>query len=181
VSDSPDNQLVEVPDHQHPVPDRVYFRANAIVAAALAILSVYLIVTGIAYGFWDGEKPGPGFFPICVGIAVATLSAIWLVQSVGKRVTREDDSSLPDRRGLMNILLSIGLVLFFAFAVEIVGFATPFALALAALFRIVGKRKWLVTAVASVVATAAIAALFRIALGVPLPLSPVPVLAQMGI
>ena len=129
----------------------------------------------------NGEKPGAGFFPICVGVALLTLSLLWFTQSLRRRVIREDDSSLPDRKGLIHILLSCGIVIAFGLVVQAVGFVIPFALALGILFRVVAKRRWVFTIVTSIVTTVLVAVLFRIALGVPLPVSPVPFLAAIGI
>lgn len=181
MSEPTESPGLEAPTDTHPVPDSVYFKANCAVALIVAGLSLFLIVSGIGYGFWDGEKPGAGFFPICVGTALLMLALLWFTQSLRRRIIREDDSSIPDRRGLTNILLSIGLVIGFGLIVELLGFAIPFALTLGILFRVVAKRRWPFTIVTSTVTTIAVAALFRMALGVPLPLSPVPLLAAIGI
>ena len=171
----------EVAEESHPVPDGVYYRANAIVALIVAGVSLFLVFSGLGYGFWDGEKPGPGFFPICVGLALLALALLWLMQSLRRRIVREDDSSLPDRKGHMNIVLSTAIVIAFGLIVQVIGFAIPFAFALGILFRVVARRRWLFTIVTSLVTTIAVALLFRMALGVPLPLSPVPFLAAIGI
>ncbi|MFT4030075.1 MAG: tripartite tricarboxylate transporter TctB family protein [Protaetiibacter sp.] len=164
-----------------PVRGTTYFRASAAVAVLIATISVYIVVTGVGYGIWDGTRPGPGFFPICVGGVMTLLSTIWAVQSFTERGAREDDSSIPDRRGALHILFSVGIVVAFIVLVDVIGFVISFAVCAFGLFWFVAARRWWVAVVLAIITAAAVNALFRLALNVPLPVSPIPLLAEWGI
>jgi len=178
---STENNLVLEPDEEHPVSDRTYRIANICTAAFVAGLGAFLLISGIGYGVWDGTRPGPGFFPVCIGIVVLLLGVIWLMQSVLNRLVREDDSTTPDRQGARNILLSIGCVIGFAVLIDLIGFVADFALMLFILFAVIGRRRWWIALLVSIVTTALITLLFRNVLGVPLPLAPIPFLNVIGV
>lgn len=42
----------------------------------------YIVWTGLDYGYMRGTTPGPGYFPVLVGIAVSALSIVNLVRSL---------------------------------------------------------------------------------------------------
>lgn len=51
-------------------------------AVALLFLGLYIVRNAVEYGYMSGTTPGPGFFPLWVGVGLVTLSAVNLVRSL---------------------------------------------------------------------------------------------------
>ena len=56
--------------------------ADQVFAAALLALGAYIIRNALAYGYMRDALPGPGFFPLWIGLGLIALSAVNLVRSV---------------------------------------------------------------------------------------------------
>lgn len=160
------------PDETHPVSARAYRLGNLVVALAVTALAVGLVVSGTSYGLWDTDRPGAGFFPFAVGLVLLLLGPLWVWQSATDRLLREGDSSTPDRRGWLHIVVSVGSVILFALLVSTLGFALTFFGMLLALFWVTARMRWWKAAIAAALTTAFVAFVFRVLLSVPLPASP---------
>ena len=117
---------------------------------ALGGLGVYIIAQAWQWEYLGNDGPGPGFFPVWYGIAMAGLSLALMVSSV-----RSADAETIDWSGAGR------------------AFATWAALAVAvALLGVAGvmyRRPLWVGAVTAVLAAAVFYAVFALALGVKLP------------
>jgi putative tricarboxylic transport membrane protein len=51
-------------------------RIDLLVAVLLAVFGVYLVASGISFGFMQGTTPGSGFFPLLAGGALTVLSLV---------------------------------------------------------------------------------------------------------
>ncbi len=66
-------------------------RLDQFVALFLILFGLYLVWTGIGYGYMQGTTPGAGFFPAVFGVVLAVLSLINLVRSlIGAEVIKAD-------------------------------------------------------------------------------------------
>lgn len=83
--------------------------ADRLFAACLLILAVYIVWNALDYGYMRGETPGPGFFPLWVGLGLAVLSVVNIVRSV---IGMERLESVFDTTGLLKTLgiLAVGTV-----------------------------------------------------------------------
>lgn len=162
------------------ISDHTYQRANLLVAVAVSSLGLALIWSGIGYGPWDIDRPGPGFFPSIMGGVLLVLGSIWVWQSHTNRLLREGESSTPDARGWLNMGVAIAAVLLFGLTVGYLGFMVTFFGMNLALFWVVANQRWWRAGIAALGTTAFVAVVFRVLLGVPLPTSEVPFLRALG-
>ena len=61
-------------------------RAWQIAGSAFGVFSVFVVAESLRYGFLDEYGPGPGFFPLLIGILLGVLSlglAIWVTVTGG--------------------------------------------------------------------------------------------------
>ena len=70
-------------------------------AVVLLCLGLYIVWNALEYGYTRGAIPGPGFFPLWVGIGLAALSAVNLVRSLAGAERLE---AIFDVVGLMKTL-----------------------------------------------------------------------------
>jgi putative tricarboxylic transport membrane protein len=118
-----------------------------------------------------GQSIGPGFFPLLVGIGMAGCGAVlvfsgWRQQDRSARL--ELESGLREPRRALKGALVIGALVFYALAVDTVGFFLTAFVFLVGLFIAFGVRPLWITPVA-VVVTLGLHFAFYSLLRVPLP------------
>jgi len=143
------------------------------IAAALSadrIAALLFLAVFAAYGIGgsgiraalDSDIVGPGFFPGIIAVLGAILALALLFQP------REGEP-----RPLMNFdpmaLAPVALLLFYVLVLEYIGFALATVVFLVAAFKYLGCPGWGRSVLYSIVATAAIIALFRYGLELGLP------------
>lgn len=131
---------------------------------ALGGLGVYIIVQASRWEYLGSDGPGPGFFPVWYGIAMAGLSLALMVSSL-----RSADAETIDWAGAGRAFATWGALAAAVALFKLAGFLVSFG---ALTFFIVGvmyRRPLWVAAVTAVVAAAAFYAVFPLALGVKLP------------
>jgi len=132
---------------------------------ALAALATYIILRARQWEYLGPDGPGPGFFPLWYGIAMAALSGVLVVSSVW----RERSTG-----GVEWKKIGRALAVWFALVVSIAALKPlGFAASLAALTFFIGavmyRRPPALAAALAVANAAAFYVLFPLALGVPLP------------
>jgi putative tricarboxylic transport membrane protein len=137
------------------------------------VLSVgYLTVGVTTVKFGTLADPGPGFFPMVVGV-VAVLGSILAgvrYAIVAPRTAEGRESNLPFlRRPIVLLLIFLGVAAAFLATLEFVGFLISSAWFVAAMMLLAGDRKVTRIVITSVIVAAASDYLFVELLGVPLP------------
>jgi putative tricarboxylic transport membrane protein len=132
---------------------------------ALATLAGYIIVQASGWEYMGQDGPGPGFFPLWYGIAMAVLS----VALVAASVLRGDKSDSVDWRGA-----SRAFALWFALALSVaafklVGFVIGFAALCFFVVAVLYRRRAHVAAAVALALAASFYLLFPVLLGVNLP------------
>jgi putative tricarboxylic transport membrane protein len=125
-------------------------------------LGAYIIVTASSWEYLGQDGPGPGFFPLWYGIAMAVLSFFLVVSSFSKP-GNIDWSDAPR-----------ALAAWAAFAVmcaafKLIGFLPAFALLTFFLVAVMYRRPLKVAAAVAAALSASFYLLFPLALGVKLP------------
>jgi putative tricarboxylic transport membrane protein len=131
---------------------------------ALGGLGCYIIVEAWRWEYLGNDGPGPGFFPVWYGIAIAGLSLALVVSSLRSADAETIDWSGAGRAFATWAALAVAVALF-----KVAGFLISFA---ALTFFVVGvmyRRPLWIAAVTAVLAAAAFYAVFPLALGVKLP------------
>ena len=131
---------------------------------ALGGLGTYIIVQAAGWEYLGADGPGPGFFPLWYGIAIAGLSAALMVSSVREKTAERIDWSGAGRAFGTWAALALAVALF-----KVAGFLVCFAALTFFIVAVMYRRGVWVGAATALAATAAFYALFALALGVKLP------------
>jgi putative tricarboxylic transport membrane protein len=132
---------------------------------ALAALATYIILRARQWEYLGPDGPGPGFFPLWYGIAMAALSGVLVVSSVW----RERSTG-----GVEWEKIGRALAVWFALAVSIaalkpLGFVVSLAALTFFIAAVMYRRPPALAAALAVANAAAFYVLFALALGVALP------------
>ena len=131
---------------------------------ALAALATYIIVQARQWEYLGPDGPGPGFFPLWYGIAMAVLSAVLVVSSVLRK-----QSEIVDWRGAGRAF-AIWLALALAVAaLKLVSFVIAFAALTFFVVTVMYRQPVRVAAIVAVALAAGFYVLFPLVLGVSLP------------
>jgi putative tricarboxylic transport membrane protein len=140
--------------------------ASADLGSGLALggLGAYIIVQASRWEYLGADGPGPGFFPLWYGIAMAALSLFLVLSSL-----KEKDAARIDWSGAGR---AFGSWLAFALSVaalQVAGFLISFAALSFFIVAVMYRRPLKVAASVAIVGAAAFYVLFPLALGVKLP------------
>lgn len=142
-------------------------------AGFLLLFGILAIVEARKLTIGELGRPGPGFFPFYLAVALAIVSLVLLVQSLHQatgeqRPFQEPGESL--RRGKIAWTL-FGLFLY-AFALEPLGFLLPTFILMLFFFRAVDPLRW-TAAISGALATSALTyVIFKLWLQIPFPAGP---------
>ncbi|MEW6670089.1 MAG: tripartite tricarboxylate transporter TctB family protein [Thermodesulfobacteriota bacterium] len=143
--------------------------------------SAYLVFESRQMEYYADLGPGPGFFPFWLGITLAALSTIWLVQaSIGSPQAIEDDF-IPGRRGALRVLSIVVMMVLFAWVVDFLGFQLSMLIFLGFLLIVLGRRGPMVTAAVAIVGSFGVYYVFTRWLDVNLPASSIEFLRNLGL
>jgi putative tricarboxylic transport membrane protein len=133
---------------------------------ALAGLGAYIIAEAARWEYLGQDGPGPGFFPLWYGIAMAALSLGLVVSSVLRQPGAEERIDWAKARRAFAAWLALALSVA---ALELLGFLVAFAGLVFFLVAVMYREPLRVAATMALASAAAFYVLFALALGVPLP------------
>lgn len=165
-------------DVDHPVPagdgaGQVFFRATSgrrggmWVAAVLAAVGLVFAWQASLIDFGDFGLPGPGFFPLMLGLLVFVLAVI-----IGVRLWLQVDSHEPLDLGHRDVLIVFAAMLAVPLLFEPLGAYVTLGLFGAALLVLIARSSPVVASLAAVAGMAACWYFFQVALGLQLPMGP---------
>jgi putative tricarboxylic transport membrane protein len=129
---------------------------------ALGGLAAYIIVQASRWEYLGQDGPGPGFFPLWYGVAMAALSLALVVSSARRKDSERIEWS---SRALVTWLaLAIAVA-----ALKLAGFLACFAALTFFIVAVMYRRPLKVAATVAIAAAAAFYVVFPLALGVRLP------------
>ena len=155
-------------------------RAEQVVATLCIALGI-----GIVWQAWKMEYltslgPGPGFFPLWLGLILTGLSGAWLLSVVWPAPADAGRHFFPERRGLRRILLVLGAIVGVALAMEFIGFQLAMFAFVAFVLVALGRRGWCLTAVLAGVMSFGVYHTFTRWLDVTLPQASIEILRRWG-
>ena len=137
---------------------------------ALATLAGYIIVEASGWEYLGADGPGPGFFPLWYGIAMAALSLALVVSSVLRGPQPADERiDWPKAGRALTAWLAFAAAIA---AAKLAGFTIVFAALTFFLVAVLYRRPLKVAAAVALASAAAFYLLFPLALGVSLPVGP---------
>jgi putative tricarboxylic transport membrane protein len=156
---------------------RVYQIASLVFLA----FSAYLILASRQMEYYADLGPGAGFFPFWLGMLLAVLSIVWLVQvSIGPKSPLEK-GFIPDRRGQIRILAVLVAMALFGWVVDFLGFQLTMLLFLGILLITLGRQSVIVTVAVALAGSFGVYYAFTHWLDVQLPASSIEFLRNLGL
>jgi hypothetical protein len=140
-------------------------------AAALTAFGIAGIVEARTLPFGGVTRPGPGLFPMCLAIALTLVAAGILASSLRGR-TDGAAAGGTSRGGLARAAATLAALFVYTAALEPLGFGLSTFLLIAFLFRAIEPQRWSIALGGAVLTVVASHILFRVWLGVRLPLGP---------
>jgi putative tricarboxylic transport membrane protein len=144
---------------------RVRANAQLIAASVLLAFGLFAVWQASLLKVGSATSPGPGFFPLVLGIALALLAAALVGQAWRAGAAPASVEPTSDYKTIAGVLV---LILIASLLLEPVGYVPTMIVLTAALLKLAG-RGWKATLVIAVVAAVASYLLFDRGLGVPLP------------
>jgi putative tricarboxylic transport membrane protein len=129
---------------------------------ALGSLGAYIIAQASRWEYLGPDGPGPGFFPLWYGVAMAALSLALVISSVWQR--ESIDWSGAGRAFAAWLALAVSVA-----ALKLAGFLLCFAALTFFIVAAIYRRPPKVAAIVALAAAAAFYVVFPLALGVRLP------------
>ena len=119
------------------------FRGTDKVALVFMALGLFVIFETQRMNVGKVDDPGPGLFPLFLGIVILILSIVSIIKSM---ISKPAELSRPSG-GLRsrNVNLLLGSLFFFILALPLLGFATTNFFMFVFLLKWVGKKKWFFT------------------------------------
>ena len=144
-------------------------RADLIAAVVLFALAGGYVTVALDYPYTSNSGPGSGLLPVWLGIAMGVLSVLLFVNAW--RAAPGGDAWLPDRAGLIRLLITFSAAVIFVSLLKVVGMVLGCALFLLATLRLSEGYSWRFSVVMAVCIGAGIHLLFIRWLRVPFPVS----------
>jgi putative tricarboxylic transport membrane protein len=146
-------------------------RAWQIACIAFLALSIFMIVLSFEYPYRDKLGPGPGFFPVWLGLITGALSlALFFQTTWGKSATDAADGHLPNRQGFVRIIVIMVALVACLVLLDPLGFRISLFLFLLFLPFGLGMRNWWVILIFAAAGSFGIFHVFYYWLKVPLPM-----------
>lgn len=150
-------------------------------ALGFVALSAFFVWESGNLEYYTKLGPGPGFFPLWLGVAMGGLSLVWLVQVSGRKGRTRDVAFLPERVGIVRILSTVAALVAMAGFMNLLGFQLTMFLFLVFLLMVLGRQALWVTLIVALLGSAGVYHLFCRYLDVPLPVATVKFLARLGL
>ena len=114
-------------------------KADRITAVALLLFSLFVIEESSKMTLFVEFAPGYGFFPYVLGVLMAILSIMLLVDALRRPASAEDFASFPSRPIFINVVLILAGLGLYAFLMEIVGYVVDTLLLVVLLLGVVER------------------------------------------
>lgn len=110
---------------------------------ALSILAAVMIWAALGLPYGNLHNPGPGFFPLWLGVILGGMSIALFVQSVrGKESERTLREILEEDVRWEKVLLVLGALILYGFLMEAIGFLIVTFFLMIALLRFIEPQPW---------------------------------------
>ncbi|MFE7224177.1 tripartite tricarboxylate transporter TctB family protein [Nocardioides sp. NPDC057577] len=158
-----------------------------LVAALVVAIGAAAFIGSRSLGYWDDLGPGPGFFPLWLGVLLVVLGLIWFGQELRARLRPEtagkpapDEEETPEY-SLPTVLAILVSLCVLAACLEPVGYQVSMLVFLLFHLLVVGRRGPLQSLVIAVIGSFGVFYAFTRLLTVPLPVSSIPFLRDLGL
>ncbi len=158
-----------------------------VVAALVVAIGAAAFIGSRSLGYWDDLGPGPGFFPLWLGVLLVVLGLVWFGQELRARLRPEpaskpaaDEEETPDY-SLPSVLAILVSLCVLAACLELVGYQVSMLVFLLFHLLVIGRRGPLQSLVIAAAGSFGVYYAFTRLLTVPLPVSSIPILRDLGL
>jgi len=144
-------------------------------------LSAFVVWESWSLEYYTNLGPGPGFFPLWLGVVMGALSLVWLAQVFVRKGGPGDVAILPERTGIVRILSTLAALVGMAGLMNLLGFQLTMFLFLVFLLKGLGRQPLWLTLVVALLGSVGVYHLFGAYLDLPLPAATVKFLAKLGL
>ena len=188
--------------HRADGPDLVAVWLGISLSGVLLGLSLFMAAGASQMRVLSATGPGSGFLPLIVGLVLAVVSAIYLVQrildlrgavatptvdaaqaalsAVGETPAEQHSAERPEA-GIGRAAVVVASLCALAALLEYVGFQVSMFLFLLFHLKVLGRQRWVTTLVVAAIGSFGVYALFSGLLRVTLPHSDIPLLESWGL
>lgn len=156
-------------------------RMQQVAAVCFVIFSALVVWGALSLEYYTKLGPGAGFFPLWLGVAMGTLSLVWLVQVSRRTGKPPKAASLPDRTGIVRILAIIASLVATALVMNLLGFQAAMFLLLVFLLLVLGRQSIWLTVIIALAGSVGVYRVFVSYLDVQLPAASLAFLARLGL
>ena len=143
-------------------------RLDLIKGIVFFIFSLIVCYESIHLPLWSGKKPGPGLFPLFLGITLGFLSLVFIIVK-GFRQNKDAAPLWTDRRNRKRILLAFGMLISYAIVLPFLGFLVSTFFLVFFLLSLFYSGKWITLGIASFFISLAFYIIFQVLLKIQLP------------
>lgn len=116
-------------------------RADQVGGLLLLVFGIWYAAVALQrYPYWAPTGPGSGFLPLWLGVAMAVLAVLLLIQS--RRGEGPGAGWLPEPRARRRLLLILGVTVLFVALLKVVGMVLGTVLFLIAVLRGIERYRW---------------------------------------
>jgi putative tricarboxylic transport membrane protein len=145
-------------------------RALPVTYLSFLVLGGAYLIESLYLPLGPAAQPGPGFFPLLVGIAMIAFSLHLFIQSLKpEEGPAETEDPFPKGKDLQRVVAIAGTLIFFAAFLNTIGYGVCSAVLIGAVLRFLGLKSWAKILVISVLTAAFSYLLFASVLEAPLP------------
>jgi putative tricarboxylic transport membrane protein len=152
---------------------------RVIIGVFLAI-GVYVAVKSLDLPYYTRVGPGPAFFPFWLGVVIAALSALALLVSFKSKPEIFEDRIVPQRSASLEMLVTFGMIAFFALTIQPLGFVFSIFIVLIVLL-LINRVQWLTALLVALGGSVGVGYAFSAWLRVYVPVAPNGLLSALGL
>jgi putative tricarboxylic transport membrane protein len=143
-------------------------RGEIMAGVVLAALGIYIVVQARGWEYLGSDGPGPGFFPLWYGLAMAALALVLVLQNLMAKASAAARRPVRWREMGRVLLVWLGFALCVA-SLKWLGFAVGFGLFVLFIVAAMYRRPWPAALAVAVGCAGGFHLLFSVALNVRLP------------
>ena len=147
-------------------------RPLQIAAAAIVLAGLLVVRELVALKLYTAMGPGPGFFPLCLALALIALAAAMFFQATFQAPEPIPEAFLPTRIGLARILAVLAALVAVMLLLEPLGMRLTMFAFTALLPPLLGYRRPLIVLAIALAASFGVFEVFARVLDIPLPIGP---------
>jgi len=144
--------------------------ADIVCGVVLAVVGLIVLVEGLRLGIgWSTDGPEPGFFVFYLGVALCLSTGPIVLKAVRRAVAADPFTTSTQLRSVATVFLPAVVMVALT---HVLGLYVSGAVYLAAYMRLIGRHRWITTALVAIAIPLTAFLIFEIWFLVPLPKGP---------